>query len=150
MPVLRPLTLHGPYRPLTAQRQWKAIRQSKHAACLARDALPYCQLADSNCMGQPAQDIVDAVPDNSTDGTQRIRTLYTPDGSPSKQPVEASRSATGARKKQHSTPPIKDVRCSSLCAPAPSMPVYPACRVQAPEAEALLNIALPAWRRSGS
>ena len=67
---------------------------------------------------------MDAVPDSSIDHTQRIRTLHTTDGSPSKQPADASKGAAGARKKQHSTPPIKDVRCSSLCAPACSMPVF--------------------------
>lgn len=80
---------------------------------------------------------MDAVPDSSTDHAQRNVRLHTPDGSPSKQPADASKGAAGARKKQHSTPPIKDVRCSSLYAPACSMPRYKACRMQV--IEALLN-----------
>ena len=83
------------------------------------------------CVGRSVQDIVDAVADNNTDHTQSARTFYTPDVSPSKQPADASKGTTTVRKKQHSTPPIKDVRSSSLCGPACCMPVYKAFELHA-------------------
>lgn len=60
------------------------------------------------------QGIVDAV---VSELDQAETLVQTPDISPSKPANGANGISASAAKKQHSTPPIKDIRTSSLCAP---------------------------------